>query len=68
MGKKRTRRICRVLYAVAIAVSVISLFTIICSVLMITNGRLWAVLPLAIGIGLVWLADELAEAADRRIH
>lgn len=68
MGKKRTRRICRVLYALAIAVSVIALLGIICSVLLIVNGgRLWAILPLAIFIGLVWLADELAEAADKRM-
>lgn len=68
MGKKRTRRVCRVLYALAIAVAVIAAFGIICSVLLIVNGgRLWAILPLAIFIGLVWLGEELAEAADKRM-
>lgn len=67
MGKRRTRRICRALYAIAIAVAVVSVFVIVCSVLLIAHDRLWAILPLAIGIGLVWLAEELAEAADKRM-
>ena len=67
MGKKRTRRICRVLYAVAIAVAVVAALGIICSTLLIANDRLWAILPFAICVGLLWLCDELAEAADKRM-
>lgn len=67
MRKRTFKRICKLLFAVAIAVDVIAAFGIICSVLMITNGRLWAILPLAISIGLSWLGAELGEAAEERI-
>lgn len=67
MGKKRTRRICRVLYAIAMLAWVIAGLGIICTALMLAHGRLWAVLLLAGFIGLIWLADELAEAADKRM-
>lgn len=67
MGKRRTRRICRALYAIAIIAWVIAGFGIICSALMLAHGRLWVILPLAGFIGLIWLADELAEAADKRM-
>ena len=67
MRKKTFKMVCKLLFAVAIAIDVISAFGIICSVLMITNGRLWAILPLAISIGLSWLGAELGEAAEERI-
>lgn len=67
MGKKRTRNVCRVLYVVAIVVYVVSVLGIVCTVLMMSNGRMWAVLPFAGFVALVWLADELAEAAEKRM-
>lgn len=67
MGKKRTRNVCRVLYVVAIAVNVVSVLGIVCTVLMMSNGRLWAVLPFAGFVALVWLADELSEAVEKRM-
>ena len=67
MGKKRTRRVCRALFVLTIIVTVIATLGIIGSVLCLVHGRVWAILPLAINIGLVWLADELAEATEKRM-
>lgn len=68
MGKKHSRRFYRrVLLAVAVAASVIAVICIACSMLCIAHGRLWAILPLAIGIGILWLAEELGEAAEKRM-
>ena len=67
MGKKRTRRVCRALYALTIIVTVIATLGIIGSVLCLVHGRLWAILPLAINIAFAWFAEELAEATEKRM-
>lgn len=66
MDKKRSRRICRALYIIAIALNVLAVFGIIFSVLCFVHGKMIALLPLAVSIGIVCLASELAEATEHR--
>ena len=67
MNRKRTRRICRVLYALAIAVEVIAAFGIVCFVLLMANNRAWAILPLVVCFALAWVTGELAESIEKRM-
>lgn len=68
MGKKRTRRFYRrVLLAVSVVIAVVAVFGIIGSFLCLAHGRVWAIIPLAVFVGLVWIAECLGESAEKRM-
>lgn len=67
MGKKRTRRVCRALFAVAVVITVVAAFGIIGSFLCLAHGRVWAIIPLGICVGLVCLAERIGESAEKRM-
>lgn len=67
MGKKRTRRVCRALLAVSVVIAVVAVFGIIGSFLCLAHGRVWAIIPLAVFVGLVWIAECLGESAEKRM-
>jgi len=63
MDKRMARK---ALYAAAIAVSVVAIIGIMCSLLCIAHGNLKASVLLVVCVGLIWAADGVANALDRR--
>ena len=67
MDKRRSRRVCRILYAVGIAVKVLAIYAVVFSGLAFVNGgRYGMALPFGIGLAVWVLADEMVEAVERR--
>lgn len=58
----------KLLYAMSIVLTTVSVFVICGSLLCIVHGNLSAVLALAVGITVAWASSEFAEALHRRIH
>lgn len=58
----------KLLYAMSIALTTVSVFVIGGSLLCIVHGNLSAVLTLAVGLTVAWASSEFAEALHRRIH
>ena len=68
MGKKLTRRFYRrLLLAIAVVISVVAVYGIIGSFLCLAHGRVLAIIPLAICVGLVWIAERIGESAEKRM-
>lgn len=68
MDKRRMRRICRVLFAVGVAVKVAAIYAVIFSALCVVNGnRMGMLLPFGIGLAIWVIADEMMESAEKRM-
>ena len=68
MDKRRMRRICRVLFTVGIIVKIVAIYAVIFSAICVVNGNRWGMLlPFCIGLAMWIAADEMAEAAEKRL-
>lgn len=68
MDKRGFRRLCRALYAVAIAFDVIAVLLIIGSTLCICHGNMRAIVTLALGFGLLGLGCALGDSTEERMR
>ena len=66
MDKRRTRRICGIISAIATAVNYVALIVVAGSALCVAHGNIKALVPFAIGLAVVVVASGLADAADKR--
>lgn len=67
MDRRATKRICRLIYVVAVVLTVLGIFAVIGSVLCLANGRAAAMFTLIFGLSVAIGASQLAEAAEHRI-
>lgn len=67
MDRKTTKRVCRLIYGVAVVLTVLGIFAVIGSVLCLANGRAAAMFSLIFGLSVAVGASQLAEAAEHRI-
>ena len=68
MDKRRTRRICGIISAIATAVNTVALIVVGGSAMCIAHGNIKALVPFAIGLAVVVVASGLSDAADKRME